>query len=58
MNRRVLKLSTVVLNVVLVSCLCITQPGREAFLERAIADFNLQTVDAADRELVIVANLS
>ncbi|MDX2253292.1 MAG: glycosyltransferase family A protein [Nitrospira sp.] len=36
----------------MISCLCITQPGREEFLKQAIACFNEQTFP--DKELVIV----
>jgi glycosyltransferase involved in cell wall biosynthesis len=38
----------------LVSCICITQPGRENFVEQAVQCFDDQDFDPKDRELVIV----
>jgi glycosyltransferase involved in cell wall biosynthesis len=37
-----------------VSCICVTQPGREHFLEDAISCFDSQDYPADQRELVIV----
>jgi len=38
----------------IVSCICVTQPGREHFLEEAISCFDSQDYPAGERELVIV----
>jgi len=37
-----------------ISCICVTQPGRERFLDDAVADFDAQSYPRHKRELVIV----
>jgi len=39
-----------------ISCVCVTQPGREDFLRQAVADFHDQDLPSEERELIVVGD--